>query len=102
MHILHVFIHVKNDKVEEFKAATVENARSSLKELGVVRFDVIQEIEDPTRFLLVEVYRTPEDAAKHKETNHYKHWHEIAEPLMMEPRTRISYRNVFPGESGWV
>ena len=101
MHIVHVFIHVKNDQVEEFRAATMKNAQSSLQEPGVARFDLIQEVEDPTRFLLVEVYRTSEGAARHKETAHYKRWHEAVAPLMAEPRTRIIYRNVFPGESGW-
>ena len=101
MHIVHVFIHVKDDQVEEFKTATVKNAQSSLQEPGVARFDFIQEADDPTRFLLIEVYRTSEDAARHKETMHYKHWRETVEPLMTEPRKRITYLNVFPDESGW-
>jgi autoinducer 2-degrading protein len=101
MHIVHVFIHIKNDQVEEFKTATVTNAQNSLKEPGVARFDLIQQADDPTRFLLVEVYRTSEDAVRHKETTHYKRWHETVGPLMAEPRTRITYQNVFPDESGW-
>ena len=101
MHIVHVFIHVKDDKAEEFITATIENANSSLQEPGVARFDLIQQTEDPSRFLLVEVYRTLEDAARHKETSHYKHWHGIVEPLKKEARTRIIYRDVFPDESGW-
>ena len=101
MYIVHVFIHVKDDHIEEFKTATVENAQSSLKEAGIARFDVIQQTDDRTRFLLVEVYRTSEDAARHKETPHYKHWHQVVEPLMAEPRTRLVYRNIFPDESGW-
>jgi quinol monooxygenase YgiN len=101
MHIVHVFIHVKDDKAEEFITATIENAKSSLQEPGVARFDLIQQTEDPSRFLLVEVYRTLEDAARHKETSHYKHWHGIVESLMKEARTRIIYRNVFPDEPGW-
>ena len=101
MHIVHVFIHVKDNQVEEFKTATVKNAQSSLQEPGVARFDLIQAVDDPTRFLLIEVYRTSEDAARHKETMHYKHWHETVGPLMTEPRTRITYRNVFPDESCW-
>ena len=100
MHIVHVFIHVKDNKVEEFINATVENAKNSLQEPGVARFDLIQQADDLNRFLLVEVYKTLEDAARHKETMHYKHWHEIVDPLMAEPRTRITYRNVFPDESG--
>ena len=101
MHIVHVFIHVKTDKVEEFKAATVDNARNSLKEPGVARFDFIRQADDPTRFVLVEVYRTSEDAAKHKETAHYNRWRESVEPLLAEPRTRTIFQNVFPDEAGW-
>jgi len=101
MHIIHVFIHVKPEKVEEFRRATIENARNSLKEQGVVRFDFIQQADGPTRFLLVEVYRTPEDSGRHKETNHYKRWREAVEPLLAEPRSRIAYRNLFPDESSW-
>lgn len=101
MHIVHVFLHIKDDRVEQFKNATIENAQSSLREPGVARFDLIQQVDDPTRFLLVEVYRTLEDADRHKDTLHYKHWHEVVGPLMAEPRTRIIYRNVYPDESGW-
>jgi len=101
MHIVHVFIHVKEDRIEEFKRATLENARNSLQEPGIARFDVIQQKEDPTHFALIEVYRTSEDVAKHKETSHYKHWQEAVEALMKEPRSRIVYQNIFPDESGW-
>ena len=101
MHIVQVFIHVKDDLVEEFKTATVENARNSLQEPGITRFDLIQQVDDPTRFLLVEVYGTLDDAASHKETTHYKLWHNTVGPMMAEPRTRIAYRNVFPDEAGW-
>ena len=101
MHIVHVFIHVKPDKLEEFKLATQANAASSLQEPGVARFDLIQQADDPTRFVLVEVYRTPDDAPKHKETDHYNRWRELAEPMLAEPRTRIIYSNIFPDEKGW-
>ena len=101
MHIVHVFIHIKDDKLEEFITASVENAKNSMQEPGVARFDLLQGTDDPSLFLLVEVYRTVEDAAKHKETSHYKQWHDIVEPLMKEERTRTKYRNVYPGESGW-
>ncbi len=101
MHIIHVFIHVKPDKVEEFRRATMENARNSLTEQGVARFDFIQQTDDPTRFLLVEVYRTPEDSVRHKKTSHYNRWRETVEPLLAEPRSRIAYRNIFPDESSW-
>jgi len=101
MFIVHVSIHVKPDQVEAFKAASIENAKNSLQEPGVARFDLIQQADDPTRFMLVEVYRTPEDTPKHKETAHYNHWREIAEPMLAEPRTRIIYSNIYPDEKGW-
>ncbi len=101
MLIVHVFIHVKEDQVEAFKSATVENARNSIKEKGIIRFDVIQQTDDRTRFVLIEIYRTPEDTALHKETAHYKKWRDEAEPMMSEPRTRIEYVSVFPDEKGW-
>lgn len=101
MYIVHVHIHVKPDQVEAFKAATLENARNSLEEPGIARFDVIQQADDPTRFVLVEVYRTADDPAKHKETAHYNHWRETVEPMLAEPRTRTIYANVFPDEEDW-
>ena len=66
MFIAHVFVDVKPEKVDAFKAATLENARNSTQEPGIARFDVIQQQDDPTKFVLVEVYRTPDDPAKHK------------------------------------
>ena len=96
MHIVHVFAHVKPDKVEAFKAATLENARNSLREPGVVRFDVIQQQDDPTRFVLVEVYRTEDDPAKHKETPHYQKWRDAVADMMAEPRTSVKYSDIFP------
>jgi quinol monooxygenase YgiN len=101
MHIVHVFIHVLAEHLEAFKAATLENARNSAQEPGIARFDVIQQHDDPTRFVLVEVYRTPDDPARHRETAHYNRWREIAEPMMAEPRTRQIYTNLFPDEAGW-
>jgi quinol monooxygenase YgiN len=101
MWIVHVFVSVKAECVEAFKAATVENARSSVKEAGIARFDVVQQRDDPTRFVLVEVYRTAEDPARHKETEHYKRWRDAVEGMMAEPRRSAKYANVFPGEEGW-
>lgn len=101
MYIVQVFAHVKSDQVEAFKAATIENARNSQQEPGIARFDVIQQIDDPTRFVLVEVYRTPDDPARHKETAHYQEWRDTVEPMMAEPRTSLKYFNVFPDEAGW-
>ena len=101
MLIVHVHVHVKADRVEAFRAASVENARQSVKEPGIARFDVIQQQDDPTRFVLVEVYRTADDPARHKETAHYKKWRDTVESMMAEPRTSMKYSNVFPGEQGW-
>jgi len=101
MFIVHVFVHVKPDQVEAFKAATIENARHSVEEPGIARFDVIQQVDDPTRFVLVEVYRTPDDPARHKQTAHYATWRDTVESMLAEPRTSIRYVNVFPDERGW-
>jgi len=101
MFIAHVFVHVKEDQVEAFKAASLANARNSINEPGVARFDVIQQQDDPTRFVLVEVYRAADDPAKHKETAHYAAWRDAVAEMMAEPRYAIKYENVFPDEDGW-
>ena len=101
MFIVHVFVHVNADSIEAFKAASLENARNSVLEPGIARFDVIQQQDDPTRFVLVEVYRTPADPAKHKETAHYAAWRDTVADMMSEPRTSIKYDNIFPDENGW-
>ena len=101
MLIVHVFVHVKADQIEAFIEATVENARNSVQEAGIARFDVIQRQDDPARFVLVEVYRTPEDPGRHKETAHYQKWRDTVADMMAEPRTSIKYANVFPDEQGW-
>ena len=98
MLIVHVFVHVKADKVQEFRAASIENAQASIKEKGIARFDVIQQQDDPTRFVLVEVYRRADDPAKHKETEHYKKWRDTVADMMAEPRKSIKYTNVFPDD----
>jgi (4S)-4-hydroxy-5-phosphonooxypentane-2,3-dione isomerase len=101
MLIVHVFVHVKDDAVESFRVATLENARESVKEPGVVRFDVIQERDDPTRFVLAEIYRTPEDPARHKETPHYARWRDAVESMMAEPRRSVRYQAIFPDAGDW-
>jgi (4S)-4-hydroxy-5-phosphonooxypentane-2,3-dione isomerase len=102
MLIVHVHVHVKPDRVEDFRRATVENAAASvLREPGVVRFDVCQQVDDPDRFVLVEVYRAADDPARHKETGHYKKWKETVEPMMAEPRRSVKLANVFPDEESW-
>ena len=101
MFIVHVAVHVKPDQVEAFKTATLENARGSLQEPGVARFDICQQQDDPTRFVLVEVYRTPDDPARHKETAHYQKWRDTVADMMAIARTSVKYDNVFPDDAGW-
>ena len=101
MYIVHVYVHVKEEDVESFKETTVENARMSLLEPGIARFDVIQQQDDPTRFVLIEVYRTYEDPGKHKVTEHYLRWRDEVAHMMTEPRTSVKYFNVHPNEEGW-
>jgi autoinducer 2-degrading protein len=101
MFIVHVFARVKPEHAEPFKSATAENARNSVHEPGIARFDVIQQADDPTRFVLVEVYREISDSAKHKETAHYQAWRDAVAPMMAEARTSIKYANVFPDDAGW-
>jgi len=96
MVITHVHVHVKPDRTEEFKRATLENARNSLKEPGVARFDFLQQKDDPGRFVLIEVYRTAEDPGRHKETAHYLKWRDIVADMMAEPRRGVSYEALFP------
>ncbi len=101
MLIVHVHVHVKPESIDAFKKASIENARNSIQELGVARFDVVQRQDDPTRFVLVEVYRTPDDPARHKETDHYKLWRDTVAEMMVEPRSSLKYENVFPDDEGW-
>ena len=101
MYIVHVFVQVKTDNTEPFMAATLENAKASRQEAGIARFDVLQEEGNPDCFVLVEVYRTKDDPARHKETAHYKQWRAAVEVMCAEPRTKKVYANVFPGEEGW-
>ena len=96
MLIVHVHVHVKPEFIDAFRDASAENARASVKEPGIARFDVIQQADDPSRFLLVEIYRSSEAAAQHKETAHYARWRDTAAPMMAEPRRSVKYANVFP------
>lgn len=101
MLIVHVHVHVKPENVEAFKQATVANARESLREPGIARFDLAQQADDPTRFVLVEVYRTPEAPAAHKATLHYQTWRDAVAPMMAEPRSSVKFTDVFPSADGW-
>lgn len=101
MLIVHVHVHVKAEFVDAFREASLANARNSVREPGIARFDVIQQSDDPTRFLLVEVYRTAEAPAAHKDTAHYAKWRDSVAPMMAEPRSSVKFVNLFPGDEGW-
>ncbi len=101
MFIVHVHVHVHPHCVDAFREASLDNARNSVQEPGIARFDVIQQLDEETRFVLVEVYRTTDDAAKHKETAHYALWRDTVEPMMAEPRRSVKYANSFPADEGW-
>jgi (4S)-4-hydroxy-5-phosphonooxypentane-2,3-dione isomerase len=101
MLIVHVFVRVKPESIEAFREATIENARNSATEPGVARFDVLQQPDDPTRFVLVEAYRNAEAPARHKETAHYAIWRDTVASMMAEPRASVKYANVFPPDQGW-
>jgi len=101
MLIVHVHIHVKPEYIDAFRAASIANARESLIETGIARFDVLEQEDSPGRFVLVEVYRTADAPAKHKQTSHYTAWRDTVENMMAEPRTSLKYSNTFPGNEGW-
>lgn len=101
MQIVLVHVHVKPEFVEAFKQASLENAANSVQEPGIARFDVIQQTDDPTRFILVEVYKTTEAPAAHKETAHYTRWRDTVAEMMAEPRQGIKYTNLFPDDANW-
>ena len=101
MHIVLVYARVKPESVEAFRLASIENARHSLQEPGVARFDVVQQSDDPTRFMLVEVYRDRQAPPRHRETAHYAAWRQAVEDMLAEPRTKVEYVNVFPADADW-
>jgi (4S)-4-hydroxy-5-phosphonooxypentane-2,3-dione isomerase len=101
MLVVFVYVHVKPEFVDAFRAASIDNATHSIREPGIARFDVIQQADDPTRFVLVEVYRTQEATAAHKATEHYAAWRDTVADMMAEPRSSTKYENVFPADEGW-
>jgi quinol monooxygenase YgiN len=101
MFIVHVDIAVLPDRIGAFIEATQENARASLQEPGIARFDLVQRLDDPGLFTLVEVYRDDQAPAAHKATAHYARWAETVAPMMARPRQSLRYRNLFPGDPGW-
>ena len=101
MLVVHVQVQVKPEHVEAFRQATLENARNSVQEPGIARFDVVQQADDPTRFVLVEAYRSIEATVAHKATAHYARWRDAVADMMAEPRTSVKFANVFPDDAGW-
>lgn len=101
MLIVLVYVNVKPECIESFKLASIENAKNSIKEPGIARFDLIQQQDDPTKFVLVEVYRSIEATKAHKETAHYQKWRDAVEKMMAEPRFSVKYNNIYPDDSGW-
>ncbi len=101
MLIVHISVVVKPESVEAFKAATLENARQSVQEPGIARFDIMQQGDDPTRFVFLEVYRTADAPAAHKETRHYQVWRDTVADMMAQPRSSVKFTNVFPSDEGW-
>ena len=101
MLIVQVNVRVKPDSVEAFHAATLDNARQSMREPGIARFDVLQQADDPTRFVLIEAYRSSDAPAQHKETAHYQTWRDRVAGMMAEPRTSIKFANLFPADADY-
>lgn len=95
MQVVFVHVHVKPESIDAFRKACIDNASNSIQEPGVARFDVIQNVDDPTRFVLIEAYRTADAPTKHKETAHYNLWRETVADMMAEPRSAVKYESVF-------
>ena len=98
MLVVHVHVQVKPECVDTFKTATLANARASLLEPGIARFDVVQQLDDPTRFTLVEAYRTEDAPAAHKATTHYATWRDTVANMMATPRTSTKFTNIHPDD----
>jgi quinol monooxygenase YgiN len=95
MQVVFVHVYVKPEYIEQFKALTLDNAANSVQEPGIARFDVVQNAEDPTRFVLIEAYRTADAPARHKETAHYARWRDGVAEMMAQPRSAVKYESVF-------
>jgi autoinducer 2-degrading protein len=101
MLIVNVYVQVKEGMEDAFREASLINAQNSVQEPGIAKFDVLQQQDDPSKFLLVEVYRTLEDPARHKETEHYLRWRDTVADMMAEPRYAVKYDNIYPEDIGW-
>lgn len=96
-----VHVHIKPEFMDAFIAATKENARNSVQEPGIARFDFIQQVDDPTHFTLIEVFRSEDAPASHRETAHYLKWRDTVTDMMAEPRVGVKHVNIFPDDAGW-
>ncbi len=101
MLVVHVFVHVKTEYIEAFRQASIDNASHSILEPGVARFDLVQQADDPSRFVLVEAYRSPDAQAQHRDTPHYARWRDAVANMMAEPRYSIKYESIFPDAAKW-
>ncbi len=101
MHVLIVTIHVRPAFRDAFIEATLDNVRNSHEEPGVVRFDFLQNADDPNRFALYEVYHSPDDHAAHRETAHYARWRDAVTDWMADTRIGSKYVNLFPADAAW-
>ncbi len=101
MQVVHVHVYVKAEFVAAFAAGSAENARCSIEEAGIARFDLLQQADDPARFILVEIYRTLDAAAAHKATPHYALWRDTVAEIIAEPRSSTKHTNLFPDDHGW-
>ena len=91
-----VHIHVKSEWISSFIEASTENHLEAVKEPGNLRFDFVQQSDDPTRFMLYEAYEDEEAAAAHKKTQHYLKWRETIQDMMAEPRYGVKYNILQP------
>ncbi len=96
MFVVHIYIQVKPEYIEEFKQICTENAQNSVKEPGIKRFDCLQQSDYPTKFVLVEAYLDETGVAQHKQTAHYNKWRSEAERMIVGERTRTRYTPVWP------
>jgi autoinducer 2-degrading protein len=101
MLVVLVYVHVKPEYVEAFREASIDNARHSVEEAGIARFDVIQQTDDPARFVLVEVYRSQDATGRHKESAHYARWRDAVADMMAEPRSSTKFTSLYPGDADW-
>jgi (4S)-4-hydroxy-5-phosphonooxypentane-2,3-dione isomerase len=101
MLIVHIHVQVRPESVQQFIDATLENARNSIREPGIARFDIVQQTDDPTRFVFVEVYHDEAATKAHKETAHYAKWRDTVAPMMNAQRTSVRFSNVFPEDKDW-